>query len=137
MIVTPCPFTKIIFSLSNSVYYANPPHFERVALGATFESAGVYTNHWGLAVTNQMIFALIDNGQLVDFVSFANLGYYFDISEVLNEPMHGNNASLNGIWSIKPMNGITEGVYNQINYSLELRPDDTTWRVDIVAAKRC
>jgi hypothetical protein len=110
--------------LTDSVYYLTPtPHFEAVGYTNQFErNVGVFTNLWGLTLTNRLIFFLFDRDKaygthIVDAVSLDGLDTFLDVSQALTEPA-GASAVLNDMWNITPYRNLTQGARNQIQVSL-------------------
>jgi hypothetical protein len=111
-----------VITKSNSVYHQGPPPvFEPVSGFNLFDRGPLYTNRWGLTVTNRFFYFMTEIGpdgreHIVDAVSLGNANKFFNLSEALTKGATGNG--LVGSWKINPVRGVPEGVLNQIQISL-------------------
>jgi hypothetical protein len=116
------PALVTLITRSNSVYHQGPPaRFEPVSDVNVFDQGPLYTNRWGLTVTNRFFYFMTEMGpdnkeHIVDAVSLAGANKYFNLSEALTKGATG--SGLAGSWKINSVRGVPEGVLNQIQISL-------------------
>jgi hypothetical protein len=75
------------------------------------------TNHWGMSVTNRIVAMLVDNGRLIDLMSFGGITSSMDISAELSRPTAGSSIEFRELWNPAPMQFvpyISSGAFYQL-----------------------
>ena len=96
---------------------------------------GLYTNQWGLTVSNRLIFLLYDPdyNQVVDVVTLAGMNTFLNISRELTEGGAGRNLAMDRVWSVRPVRDIPGNVTEGINWQVQIsmgnyQVTDTDWQ---------
>jgi hypothetical protein len=128
------PLQTNVPTLPPSIYRFAPPRLEPNSTnnGAIFDRiAGFIQPHWGLAVTNRLVFMITDHatGRIIDYVHLNSLISVRDLSAELADP---NNAmDFAGLWSTNTIdgtvNGTPQGIINQITVCLNPANDTVNW----------
>ena len=121
------PLTRVLNFLPDSIYRSDGTFLSlsnRTQL--PFEPArGFPVPTWRLAITNRLQAMLIDasptgNGRIIDYVDLDNLNSHIDVTAAMfgEEDAAGQTSLVGSFWMTNRVQGIPEGIRNQIQASL-------------------